>query len=644
MTVEGRTLSPAGWFGLVAAAAILASLIASNPQRSAVHGDGYYTYLWARSLVFDGDVDFANDYATCPDPWGMAQMPHGAAINQWSPGASLFFVPVLLFDVLTGHPALASDDPHVASACVGALPERAVQGSIAAGLLLLALCFLVARRAASDGVAALAAGAALVGGPIVYYITVLLSYGHAASGALSGLLVWAWAREVTRGEGPRARGFAWMGASLGLAMLARPQNVVLGILPLWYWIDTGPWRALLAERRLRTLAPHVGRAALLLVTCALAFSLQPYQWWSSYGELFMVPQGDYYLRLGEPHVANLLFSSANGLFVWCPITYFAVAGLVLRARREGPRGLALPLLAVLVVSTYLNACVADWWGGVGFSARRFDAMTVPFAFGIASALSEAQRFASHRRNRGSLTLAALAAALFAGWGAAGSVGVSLGLRSDIAQGTDATWTNITGRAQTSVANAVGNPLSWPASLPFALRHRVHPRVWDHASTPELFFHRWLTLEAQPDLTTADLTGRHAELCIGFDPVEGRYRRPSSTEARVLLPISYPYVGSLRIAANGRPSGAEPVLLRLALGDEPLGEHPVTAGEQVLEVPVRAPHSGIVELTLSMDRGHVDVATLELRDRSPAPSVAQARRNQRIRARRDAWRRERGLAP
>jgi hypothetical protein len=138
-----------------------------------------------------------------------------------------------------------------------------------------------------------------------------------------------------------------------------PQNVVLGILPLWYWIDTGPWRALLAERRLRTLAPHVGRAALLLVTCALAFGLQPYQWWSSYGELFMVPQGDYYLRLGEPHVANLLFSSANGLFVWCPITYFAVAGLVLRARREGPRGLALPLLAVLVAGTAQQVVAAD---------------------------------------------------------------------------------------------------------------------------------------------------------------------------------------------------------------------------------------------------------------------------------------------
>ena len=40
--------------------------------------------------------------------------------------------------------------------------------------------------------------------------------------------------------------------------------------------------------------------------------------------------------------------------------------------------------------------------------------------------------------------------------------------------------------------------------------------WDHASTPELFFHRWLTLEAQADLTTADLVGVHSELCVGFD--------------------------------------------------------------------------------------------------------------------------------
>jgi hypothetical protein len=433
-----------------------------------------------------------------------------------------------------------------------------------------------------------------------------------------------------------------MGLTLGLAMLARPQNVVLGLLPLWYWIDTGPWPEALEKRSVRVLVPHLGRALTLLCAVVLGFGLQPYQWWSSYGEIFMVPQGDYYLRLGESHVANLLFSSANGLFVWCPIAYVAVIGLGLRARREGSSGLAWPLLLVLVVSTYLNSCVADWWGGVGFAARRFDAMTVPFAVGIASCMSEVRRWSARRPNGVLATAGVLVMTLLAGWGTAGSMGVAVGLRSDIARSTSDNWTNVAARAQVAFANALGNPLSWPASIPFALRHRVHPRVWDHASTPQLFFHRWLTLEAQPDLTTADLVGAHAPLCIGFDPVDGRYRQASSEAARVLLPISYPYVGSMRIRVNGRPRGEAPVVLHLALDDESLGAHGVAAGEQVIDIPVARPHSGIVELRLSMEGGYVDLATVQLRDRDPAPAERQARRNRRIRERRAQWRADHGL--
>jgi hypothetical protein len=30
----------------------------------------------------------------------------------------------------------------------------------------------------------------------------------------------------------------------------------------------------------------------------------------------------------------------------------------------------------------------------------------------------------------------------------------------------------------SVERGVGNPLAWPGSIPFAVRHRVHPKLWD----------------------------------------------------------------------------------------------------------------------------------------------------------------------
>jgi hypothetical protein len=167
MTLEGRSVSRSGALIALAAGAVLVALSIGNPQSSSVHGDGYYTYLWARTIVFDHDVDFANDYTTCTDPWGMASMPHGLAMNQWSPGAAIFFAPILLFDLATHHPALDNADPLVANACIGALAERAVHGSVFAGLLVLFLSFLAARRFANDGVAAAVRFTSAIGPSVV---------------------------------------------------------------------------------------------------------------------------------------------------------------------------------------------------------------------------------------------------------------------------------------------------------------------------------------------------------------------------------------------------------------------------------------------------------------------------------------------
>ena len=40
-----------------------------------LQGDGYYTYMWARSLAFDGDMLLANDYAA------FFESPHDRALN-----------------------------------------------------------------------------------------------------------------------------------------------------------------------------------------------------------------------------------------------------------------------------------------------------------------------------------------------------------------------------------------------------------------------------------------------------------------------------------------------------------------------------------------------------------------------------------
>src|SRR5262249_13792980 len=144
-----------------------------------VHGDGYYTYLWARSLVFDGDFDFRNDYRLCGDPWNLSHTPLGDTVNYWNMGPGLFWAPVLVFDRLFPGHALAARDAQIANACRGALAGGACQGSIVAGLLALWFGFLVARRHCGEGPALFGMAAIGLLSGLPYYAAVLTSYGHA---------------------------------------------------------------------------------------------------------------------------------------------------------------------------------------------------------------------------------------------------------------------------------------------------------------------------------------------------------------------------------------------------------------------------------------------------------------------------------
>ncbi|MCA9993480.1 MAG: hypothetical protein KDE29_21000, partial [Anaerolineales bacterium] len=81
----------------------------------------------------------------------------------------------------------------------------------------------------------------------------------------------------------------------------------------------------------------------------------------------------------------LLFSSFRGLLAWMPIFFFGVAGLLLLARRRAR--LALPLLLVLALETYVNASTADWFAGGGFGPRRYTSELLILGVGYAAFLA-----------------------------------------------------------------------------------------------------------------------------------------------------------------------------------------------------------------------------------------------------------------
>jgi hypothetical protein len=646
-TAGRSSLSTRARVVLAATIAWLVVLVIVDPMPGTVHGDGYYTWLWARSIVVDRDVDFEADYRICDDPWNLAHTAQGDAINQWNPGPSIFWIPILVFDLVTGHPATGNADPRVASACTGQLAERAVRGSLVAGVVTILIAFAIGRRLFGEGPALFGAVAIGVLSPLTYYATMLLSYGHAASAATGAIAVLAWDRERRRPvhlHGSREwrahLGWVWMGAAVGLAMLTRPQNGILAILPLCLWLERAWDRAKAGDRR--GLALHVGWGFAFVLATIAVFAPQMAQWWDAYGELFFLPQGRHYVRWGAPRLVQILFSTSNGLLVWSPILYLAIAGLVMLAWKRETRSLGLPLLLLFFAATYVNASVFDWWGALGFPGRRFDSMSVPFAIGIAAVVAALVRRQREGKRVAEGALAGATLLVLGAWSTGSQVGVASALRTDQAHDSPVMWTDVWGRVGSPLWQAVGNPLTWPASIPFAIRYGLPVRAWDRAGAPELFFHTWLTLERRPEESVFDFLVAHRDLLSGFEEqprtVGDRSLRFTRREyARAVVPVSWPDIGALRFHLGASPRAGETVHVWLELDGEDLGTWRVDEAARELRVPVRLPHDGILELRIRVTGGQLGFASMEILDPTPTPAQQEAPHLRSLAERRRAWR-------
>lgn len=628
--------TPRARLALAAIIGWLALSAALHPDFTRVHGDGYYTYLWTRSIVFDQDLDFHEDYRTCPDPWGMAHMVHGDDWNQWNPGPSIFWAPFLAWDVITGHPALTEGGANERAACLGPLPDRAVRGSFVAGILTVLCAYYACRRHFGEGASLLGVVIACVLSPVAFYAALLWSYGHAASAATAGVVVWLWIRERSR---PSRWGWVWMGVAMGAAMLTRPQNAILVILPLSTWLTQA--RAAWGDRP--RLARHVGWGFAYVATILVVFSPQLWYWWDTTGELFLVPQSEHYMRWGAPRIWQTLWSTQAGLLTWNPALYLAIAGLFLVAWKKDTRSFGLPLLLVFLLHVYVVAAVFDWWGGTSYPGRRFDSMAVPMAIGAGAFVNELVMRAKSRPG----TMGAVLTALFLlgglVWNAGAESSAVVGAISHAPDRADHVWSRTWERTSGPVWETVGNPLAWPASIPFAIRFGLHPRAWDVAGAPELFFHHWLTMEQSGFDWTFDALDRHAELLAGFDRtpvmVAGRRVRLSSGEwAHGVIPLSWPTLGAMDLEVAVPEEDADGVDVWVALGDEDLGSYHVPPGASTLHVETSGfwSHDGFQRLRMRIVGGRLGLSEIQLRDPSPSPAERQRVINLANLTRRRAW--------
>ena len=348
-----------------------------KPDGRVVFGDAAHHYVQLRSIVFDYDFDFKNDYLGLykitrvedSPPWLTTDLtPTGRVRNYMPVGPALLWAP--LFALMAGGLWLLS--------LVGARPppdgfEHVLQlapgitGVVAATVA--AWCaWRLARRTTDDWTAGRGVIGIWLGSSALYYSLVAPSYSHAASMFACALFFLHWLDTDTTWTPARA---VVSGALAGFASLMRWQDALLLAIPMYEMLRAPlPW-----SRR----ATGIAAAA---VGWAVVFSPQMAVWNALYGRPLAMPQGPSFMQWANPHPLLLLFSDNHGLLTWTPIVALSLVGLFTFAKAH--RRFALPLVWILLSAWYVNASVADWWAGEAFGARRFLSLFPLFALGLAT--------------------------------------------------------------------------------------------------------------------------------------------------------------------------------------------------------------------------------------------------------------------
>jgi hypothetical protein len=343
-----------------------------------VNGDAIQYYAYLRSAVFDGDLDFLNDYrllygetGASGNVWLTTRTSTGRPPNLMSVGPAILWAPFYLSATMilrvAGHGPLDGTEP-VLQASVGlAGIFYATLGSC--------LTFWACARLFPRAAAFWATVVVWLAGPAVYYSFVSPTYSHATSWFAVALFVGTWLK--TR-EQPRLGRTVLLGALGGLVALVRWQDAVVLLLPVAEALDD-------IHRGRSGRAAAFLHLAVMGATASIVCVPQLLAWQAIYGTPVLVPQGKGFMRWSQPEILAVLFSLKHGLFSWTPALLPAVVGLPLLVKRD--RLVGWSTLLVMAITVYVSASVQDWWAGAAFGSRRFVGYGVFFTLGLAALLS-----------------------------------------------------------------------------------------------------------------------------------------------------------------------------------------------------------------------------------------------------------------
>lgn len=349
--------------------------------------DAVSYYVYARSAVFDGDLQFENDYQlsypTAGEHFASKELDQektgtGRVASLFAVGTAVLWLPWLS--------TLRLAAPFLFPSGTGFTGyERFFVGNLATlsaifGFLAVLLSYRVAQGATNRRLALVSAATVMFSTPLLFYQFREPMYSHSASALAVSLCVFVWWKQHD------TIGTAWqavaLGALIGLAGLVRWQNLAYLLLPFssafMIWLQR-------PERRSRQAwGPALLYLLLVGVSAAAVFSMQMAIWNVLYGSFLTIPQGNSFIGWRPLYLIPFLFSSFRGVLPWMPLFFLALIGLLALCKRKPQAG--FPLLLMLLLAVYVNGSTRDWFAGAGFGPRRLTSEFVILVVGYAAFL------------------------------------------------------------------------------------------------------------------------------------------------------------------------------------------------------------------------------------------------------------------
>lgn len=323
-------MKQAKWFLIIAAIYLLGYLAHAFILQKTVYGDGIYYFSWIRSAIVDHDINFTNEYAH----FGVS-----ARGNKHPIGTPLFWLPWYA----QAHAIIGKSGYELSYQ----LPVGLI--SVLAAISGLILLFRLLKFHFSSSASMLAVLSIAGATNLLFYGSIDTVNSHAISFfAATVFLSFLYSKNVSP---------FLTGCALGFCALVRPQDAVLGLLAFPKYNKT------------------------FFLGTLLAFFPQLLAWYALYGTPLTSP----YLAGGEsftwwsPHFLNVLFSPANGLFLWTPMTLLAIVGFLFWKDSRRVWFVTLFIMEVAIVGSW-----SIWWQGASYSGRMLVSTLPVLAFGLAA--------------------------------------------------------------------------------------------------------------------------------------------------------------------------------------------------------------------------------------------------------------------